>query len=192
MLVTKTKAAELAGVSRRTFYNHIPQRKISMTVDGEGDEKIDVSELERIYGKETIAKNLKKLSDEKEEGVSSRESTRANSQGSVKYELLLLEERIKSLEESKQQLETFNRRERDQLQDEIGNLRDNLKKAQDHQSQLSLLLTHQNEGESRGDKQDHKMQELEKTVQDLKKMNGRVLHELKAERSKGFFKKLFG
>ena len=48
MLVTKTKAAELAGVSRRTFYNHIPEKRISVTKDKDGNEKIDVSRI-RAY-----------------------------------------------------------------------------------------------------------------------------------------------
>ena len=63
MLVNKSKAAELAGVSRRTFYNHITKKGISVTTDADGVEKIDISELQRVYGQEKVLKNLKKNED---------------------------------------------------------------------------------------------------------------------------------
>lgn len=191
MIVTKTKAAELAGVSRRTFYNHIPQKHISMTTDLDGNEGVELSELERVYGHETIAKNRHKV----EEGgdVQAREDVQPVVQSDVKYKLLLLEEKLKNTEEGKEQFETFARREREQLQDEVNNLRESLKKAQDHHSQLSLMITHQkDEVDSKETAQDVKMKELEKTVHDMKRMNGSVLRQLKEEKNKSFWQKLFG
>ncbi len=62
MLVNKTIAAKLAGVSRRTLYVHIKEKGISVVEDqSDGLEKIDVSELERIYGLEKISTNRKAL-----------------------------------------------------------------------------------------------------------------------------------
>lgn len=192
MLVTKTEAAELAGISRRTLYNHIPQKKISVTTDKDGGEKIDVSELERIYGKETIASNLKAVSDREGEGVASRKAARATQPESVQYETMLLKEKVKGLEESKELLEKFSERERDQLQEEIQNLRDSLKLAQNHHAQLSVLLTHhKDEKESRGGETDQKIGNLETTVQEMRKMNRRIINELKKERAKSFWQKIF-
>lgn len=48
MLVNKTEAAKLAGVSKTTIYSHIKQNKLS-TQDG----KIDTAELEKVYGELT-------------------------------------------------------------------------------------------------------------------------------------------
>ena len=131
MLVTKKKAAKLAGVSRRTFYNHIPQKKIRITKDDDGSEKIDISELERIYGKETIAKNRKELMEEGPRSVQGSEVGHPNSQGNVDYPILMLEERVKHLHEQKIQLENHQNREREQFQEEIENLREALKRAQE-------------------------------------------------------------
>ncbi len=191
MIVTKTKAAELAGVSRRTFYNHIPQKNISMTLDGDGNEGVELSELERVYGFETIAKNRHKL--DEEDTVQEREVAQGAVQSDVKYKMMLLEEKLKNAEEGREQYEKFSTREREQLQDEISNLRESLKKAQDHHSQLSLMITHQQEEQdSKETAQEQKMKELEKTIQDMKRMNGSILKQLKEEKNKSFWAKLFG
>ena len=49
MLVNKTEAAKLAGVSKTTIYAHIKQNKLS-TQDG----KIDTAELKKVYGELTV------------------------------------------------------------------------------------------------------------------------------------------
>lgn len=193
MLVTKSKAADIAGVSRRTLYNHIPQKRISVIVDDDGNEKIDIAELERVYGKETIQRNLKDALDAQGiEASTDVQSSQSNAPTSVKFEVLLLKERMKNLEDQKNQLERFHHRERQQLQEEIENLRDGLKKAQDHHSQLSLLLTDQRKDkESRGGEQEKKLQALEATVEELKKQNRRILFEVQ-KKNQGFFGRFLG
>lgn len=199
MLVTKTKAAALAGVSRRTFYNHIPLRRISVVRDTDGADKVELSELERVYGKETIARNLKRMEDEdqsgggEEGGVQERDSARSTPQSGSLSEMLLLKERIRNLEEQKSQLETHQRRERDQYQEELTSLRENLRRAQDHHAQLSVLLSDQSADKpDRGAEHERKLRELEQTVQALKRMNLKVLQELRTERSKSIWQRLFG
>lgn len=193
MLLNITQAASAAGVSRRTFYNHIEQKGISTTTDQDGSKKVDLSELERIYGKEVVSQNLKDIADENESGVSARETTRASSQGGVQAELQVLKERLKGLEESKSQLENFNRREREQFTEQIENLRESLKKSQDQQSQLGLLLTDQRtEREKRDGANDRKIDELEKELREIRKINRSALRALKQEREKGFWQRLFG
>ena len=64
LFLNKTEAAKLAGVARRTFYSHIESKGISVTLDElDGLEKVDLSELERVYGLEHIAANRQKLED---------------------------------------------------------------------------------------------------------------------------------
>ena len=45
-----TDAADAAGVSRGTIYNHIRKGRLSATVSEDGHKRIDVAELERVYG----------------------------------------------------------------------------------------------------------------------------------------------
>lgn len=49
-LISKTKAAKQAGVSRPTFYRYIKQGKVSVTENKDGSESIDTSELLRVFG----------------------------------------------------------------------------------------------------------------------------------------------
>ena len=50
MQVSISKAAEMVGITRATLYRHIEKKGISVDKDEEGNPKIDVSELIRIYG----------------------------------------------------------------------------------------------------------------------------------------------
>ena len=50
MRLNITDAAEMAGVSRGTIYNHIRNGKLSASIGEDGHKYVDVSELERAYG----------------------------------------------------------------------------------------------------------------------------------------------
>ena len=197
MLVTKKKAAKLAGVSRRTFYNHIPQKKISITKDDDGAEKIDISELERIYGKETIARNRKELMEEGEGTVQGSEIAHPNSQGNVNYQNLLLEERVKHLQEQKIQLENHQKREREQYYEEIENLREALKRAQE----TTLLIEDKSKEKGEWEKSfrglEQRIVNQEKATKEEIAKNEKIAHEnkllrkaLKEEKNKSWWKKL--
>lgn len=140
MLLNKTDAAKVAGVSRRSFYNHIPKKKISITNDIDGEEKVDVSELKRVYGAERVALNLKKFMDE-QEGVQPREVEavlHVQPQKSENHELEVLRERMNHFEEYKIE----RKREREQLEDRIDQLSVTLEKALENQNKTTLLLEH--------------------------------------------------
>lgn len=184
MLLTKTRAADLAGVSRRTFYSHIPKKRISVTKGEDGRDYVELSELERVYGKEVVANNLKKEMNAETESVKERETAHSLSG----QDNLVLRERIKNLEERNKLLETYTQREREQLTEEIENLRESLRKAQDTHSQLGLLITHQEKRADIDSSSNKKIESLEKTVRVLKKSNVQLQRELK----KGLFQKLFG
>lgn len=49
-LLNLSQAAQAAGVSRRTLYNHIKQGKVTASRDGKNNPVVDVSELIRAYG----------------------------------------------------------------------------------------------------------------------------------------------
>lgn len=141
MLVTKTKAAELAGVSRRTFYNHIPEKRISITTDSDGSEKIDIAELERVYGLEVVRLNLKKLEDA-QVGVSNDvQSSHNYTQQSVQYELLIAEEKLASAQLLIDQLKG----EREHLIADKETLQEHLNRALEIGVPIGKLLTDQSE-----------------------------------------------
>ncbi len=174
MLVSKSKAAELAGVSRRTFYNHISKKGISTTADNDGVEKIDVSELKRIYGQEVILRNLKAQEDAQSNASKSEKNAQQFTQSSVKYEKLLLEEKLNSAEVLIKQLKS----ERDQLLEDKSRTQQQLEKALEIGTPIGKLLTDQrdlNEG---------------RAVADRKAIEEQVKREMAEKRIKSMAKKL--
>ncbi|MBA1205411.1 helix-turn-helix domain-containing protein, partial [Pseudomonas capeferrum] len=51
MLHTIQEAMKLAGVSRRTLYNHSDAGRISYSIGPDGRRRFETAELERVYGK---------------------------------------------------------------------------------------------------------------------------------------------
>lgn len=195
MLVNKTKAARLAGVSRRTFYNHIPEKRISVSRDGEGNELIETSELERIYGKEVVQRNLKDFEDVQQNVGNSVHAAHGFTPQSVKFEALILEERLRSAETLIEQLKS----ERSLLLEDKERAQEQLDKALAIGAPIGKLLTDQrdfNEGraviERKVIKEGLKREAAEKKIQSMAKkikelqMENQILH------NKSFWKRLFG
>ena len=202
MKYTVIEAAKIAGISRQTIYRHIDKKPISTEKDDEGNIFIDASELLRIYGDKlnfdvTNTKNDNKENNEKLQAVTS-----SNSTDSIK----IIEERLNSASKQIEMLETQMQREREMLEDQIGTLRSALEKSQETQSKTVTLLedkTSKNEKsaewkstlealEERIANQEvgHKEQELE--AEKMRKQNKALQKALTEEKSKGFFKKVFG
>lgn len=165
MLLNKTDAAKVAGVSRRSFYNHIPKKNISITQDTDGEEKIDVSELNRVYGAERVALNLKKFMDEKD-GVQAREDVQntavqpsANS-NKAEIEIEVLRERLNHFDDYKKE----RLREREQLEERIGQLESTLSKALENQNKTTLLLENYTKDEDKNKDWQKSIKSLEERV----------------------------
>lgn len=70
-LLNLSQAAQAAGITRRTLYNHVKQGKVTVSRDGKNNPVVDVSELIRAYGNVNIP--------EKEiPNISHRENTQKN------------------------------------------------------------------------------------------------------------------
>ncbi len=155
MLVSISDAAKMADVSRETFYRHIDDKKISIIDAGTKRPKVDVSELRRVYGDK-----LKPL----EEVTGKKKTANDSTPPSSAAEILVLKEKI-------QMLETFGERERRQLNDQIDNLQESLKKEQETVSKVTAMLSDQrSEAEKRAGEdtqQAKKLAELEQQVKDL-------------------------
>lgn len=206
MLVNKTDAALLAGISRKTLYSHIREKGISVTKDNlDGLEKIDLSELERVYGLEKIAANRKKLEEKasetnQETDVPKHDETPSHMEIRIREqakeiekleELLTLtrstfEQRVEDLEEtiteSREKAKTF------QMLLEDHSKRD--KGAGDWEKQIKAL-------EARLSNQiDQKDRQAEARIQSIRKAAKKKINEVNAalekERNKNIIQKIFG
>lgn len=199
MYVNKSRAAELAGVSRRTFYNHIPVKRISVIKDEDGTEKVNLAELERVYGKETVLRNLKRLEDANDNtGNGTGNSVQAaqpDTPKPVQYERLLLEEKLKGAESLIEEM----RSERERLVEDKKRLQEQLDKALEIGAPIGKLLTDQrefNEGravaERRANEEGLRKEAAEKKIKKMAARMRELQSENEALKGRGFFKRLFG
>jgi len=70
-LLNLSQAAQAAGITRRTLYNHVKQGKVTLSRDGKNNPVVDVSELIRVYGNVNIP-------EKQIPGISHRENTQKN------------------------------------------------------------------------------------------------------------------
>lgn len=148
--VTQVMAADMAGVSRATIIRHIKDGKLSK----DGDGRIDISELIRVYGNDILTpEQIEARKAEKEEKDESGDSV------SFRVEIDFL----------KKHLETVNlerERERKQLSDQIDMLKERLEKSEEREAKITLLLTHQSKENS--EEKSRKEQERDTELKALK------------------------
>ena len=115
-LLNLSQAAQAAGITRRTLYNHVKQGKVTVSRDGKNNPVVDVSELIRVYG------NVH-LPEKQIPSVSHRENTQKN----FPHEQLTAMQ--KELAEMKQAITLMLReKENQQHEDEKNQLREEIKK----------------------------------------------------------------
>ena len=148
MKVSVTKAASLAGVSRTTLYSDMDNGKLSFEQTSKNKRKIEVSELERVYGALKLNDNKSSTNVKPEQNL-----TRSTEQSSSELtELAVLREKLAILE--KERL-----RERQQYQEQIEQLADSLNKAQENQNNTTRLLEHYTKND--------KGEDIEKSIKEL-------------------------
>ena len=154
----------MAGVTRATFYRHIKSKGISVNKDEDGNPKVDVSELIRVYGsKIKPPSETEKLNSSDTSKM--KEPIQNNTPTSIQIQMELLKERISNLEAEKQYLDTERLREREQLTEQIDTLKEHLSSSQDQQKRLTLLITDQREKE-----EGREQNETERKIDELSKL----------------------
>lgn len=123
-LISKAKAAKLAGVSRTTIHRYVNDGKLSMTGD-----KVDTSELIRVFG------SISEQSDTPVQVNNSGQHVTTGGQDGLQYKISLLETQIDDV-----------RKDRDHWRGKTDELTELLKAEQDN----IRLLTHQT-GDKTGD-----------------------------------------
>lgn len=165
MQVSISKAADMVGVTRATFYRHIEKKGISLVKDDDGNPKVDVSELVRVYkhrvrmpeeGNEMDTPDTDKI----------KQPEHHDTPGTIQVGIEVLRERIRNLEADRQRSEQERNRERDQLFEQIDSLKSHLTSSQEQQKRLTVLLTDQRQIEGRGEtEKDQRLDDLYQLIE---------------------------
>ena len=120
-LLNLSQAAQAAGITRRTLYNHVKQGKVTVSRDGKNHPVVDVSELIRVYG------NVN-LPEKQIPSISHRENTQKNfpheQLTAMQKELAEMKQAITLMLEDK----TLREKESQQHEDEKNQLREEIRK----------------------------------------------------------------
>ena len=195
--VNISQAAEMAGVTRATFYRHIDKKGISMEKDEDGNPLVDISELARVYGH-----RLKPL--DNNTATKDTHDTALNTTQTSGMEVGRLEDKIKHLEELRENDKLANEKHIKQLESQLEYIQNSLTKAQDNQTKLTLMLEHK-ENEGAGDwqnalknlelriaNQEKENKEEQERAQKILRQNQALKKALEEEKNKSFWQKLFG
>ena len=202
MKYTVIEAAKIAGISRQTIYRHIEKKPISTEKDDEGNLFIEASELLRVYGDKLNFDVTNNKSNSNKNNPVLQAVTTNDSSSDIK----VTEEKLNSANKQIEMLESQIRREREILEEQVETLRTVLEKSQETQSKTVALLenkTSKNEQniewnktlnalEKRIANQEKTKKEKEIETEKFRKQNIILKKALNEEKSKGFFKKLFG
>lgn len=215
MKVTITKAADMVGITRATLYRHIDKKGISVEQDEEGNPKIDVAELIRVYGDRVRPmEESDQSNDNIETGNSGQNGQHSRSQngqsrGAVqqrldlqrgaqdtRVEMEVLRERLHHMEADQARSLQERDREREQLVEQIESLRKSLEESQEQQKRLTTLITDQREEQGRGVQEERdEAEKMKKMILQLRQQNKVIMNRLKEEqsqKSKSFFGRMFG
>lgn len=185
MKVSITKAADMIGVTRSTFYRHVDDKGISVERDADGNPKVDVAELIRVYGDRVRpdGHSRKKDSDETGDTIQFIQDYTGGRGVDIAVELEILRERIENLQKERDQSKEERDRERALLTEQINMMRERLIESEQQQRRLTLLLTSDKEtADKQEDKKNQRMDVLEETLQKLTKQNKTIYHELQEQK----------
>ena len=182
---TISEINRITGKSRTTITKHIKQGKLSATQNEDDQKLVEAAELIRVYGDECDFENA---SPNTPKIPSSKKVTLGGGD---------------HLQEALEKEREERARERRHFEDQIENLQDSLKTAQEGHNRATLLLENHSSGggtlekaldelAKRVDRQDLTLQEEKELITRLKKQNVRLKRAVIAERQKSVWEKLFG
>lgn len=188
-LLTKAEAARMLGIKRPTFYRHIEEKGISVVKDDKtGREKIDISELIRVYGSNAVSLNSKSqlqsgadINDVSKASIHAHQSVQDDSV----VRIAVLEEKLKMLEEQKEQFRELFEQEREERKRATMLLTDQSNREHDWQKAMKVL-------EKRISNQEQVAKDEKVKAQKILRQNMNLKKALEQERNKSFWQKLFG
>lgn len=175
-----TQAARIVGITRKTFYNHIEKRGISVERDTDGKQLIDASELIRVYGDKCCFDEPEKQPDA---GQGTQRETAGNNSDAL-TRIAVLEERLSHTELQRDHFERLFEQEREERKTGTRLLADQRSKQEKWESAFEQLQQQvARENEALKELQDFKLETTRRLMLYRKA--------LKAERSKTLWQRLF-
>ncbi len=191
-LLSMSKAAEMVGLTRPTFYRKVEELGIS-TTDKDGKKKVEVSELIRVFGSE-VKMNREEVSKKPADTVQTK-SPVSNDTKDLEIRIARLEADLeaekKLRHEAKESIEYFKGQvalEKEE-KNKITLLLEDHNKKQDDAQDLSKAMAAL---ESRIANQETKAKEEQERAQKILRQNQALKKALEAEKTKSFWEKLLG
>jgi hypothetical protein len=188
MHISPTEAVKTYNVSKPTLYEDMKNGRISYQKNERNKRRINVAELDRVYDKRvggSVSTNVKVRND-KTELNDSKSSDAADVE--IRY------------------LKELNKQQKEQFEAQVQSLQIALDKAQEGQNSVTRILEDQRTKEagageweksfkaleSRLSNQESTSKEIKEREEKILRQNKALKNALQEERSRGFFKKLFG
>ena len=196
--VTVREAALLTGKSRETINSATKDGTLSYTLNNKNHKVIDVAELSRVY---EITKALEGV--EQHSGVNHSQSPSETDSQKWMSRYLEMKTKADSAIEKAELLEKHHQQQRKIYEDQVQNLQDSLKLAQEGHNKATLLLENKSDDgnqwqialkaiEERVANQENKAKEEQERAQKILRQNQALKKALEEEKNKSFWQKLFG
>lgn len=209
MYISPAEALRIYDVSKPTLYKDMTEGNLSFNYDDRKRRRINVAELDRVY--------RKRQSGDQAQASQDVQPGQGHTELNVKqpsHDLERLQQQVEFLEsalkarseDTERWREAFNRAQ--STADKITALLEDrsavARQGGDHDKHIELLTKLLERQSEEGRAQDHKIATLEKTLEEVRQQNKRVLHEMKkreeaknkeaAEKNdnKSFIQRLFG
>jgi hypothetical protein len=195
MTTTRTKfnqseAARIVGKVRNTIAAHIKSGRLSAEQDSQGNLVIDHSELIRVYGDEC---DFSRVVAAAVPSADEKIAVQPSGGQALHAQLSMTEQMLDAQKEER-------RRERQRLEAEVERLEQMLQRSEERQNKITLLLEDRTRGIGAWEKS---FQELERRVaeqeealrkkhEEAQQQANRYKTAYQAEKSKSFWKRLFG
>lgn len=186
--VTVKEAALLTGKARDTINAATNDGRLSVTRSAKGTKEIDISELERVF---EVVRTVDEI--RSSEPVRSDTKRTITTELDVYAELAVARAKLEHAMSEREMLNTERRREREQLESAIEDLRISLRKAEEQSSKAMLLLTDQSKKhESRGAQQREEGEAMKAHLDKLERQNKVLYRKLKTLQEQTLWQRLFG
>ena len=180
-----SQIAEILGTTVKTINNHRNKGKLSTSEDGDGHQAATPVEIQRAYG-DKYPDIGRRIAEYSEGGFN--QSKPKKEKGAPYVDDYSPSEKLTLLEKERA-------RERGQLESQIDHLKEVLQSEQDERRKITAMLTDKTQQKENRSEWERSIKALESRVANQEKLtrqNQALRKALHEEKSKGFFKKLFG
>ena len=198
-LLNMSEAAEMVGMTRPTFYRKIKELNLSTTPDHNGRQKVEVSELIRVFGTDFQVRDSRSNQKNTEKSSVSKASNRTKTDKNTVHDQVHIARLEGELEKEKSL--------RTQSQEHADFLRTQIEAEKEEKNKMSMILTDQRDHsthqaqewknafealETKVANQKTAQYEEKAKIQKILKQNNLLKRALQTEKKKSVWQKLFG